>query len=231
MAKHKKENPKAEENLASVEEALSKTEQFIDNNKNTLLYSVLGIAVLVLAVMGYQRYVILPNERQAQEEMFKAEMYFEQDSLELALYGDGAYLGFLDIIDEYKRTKSGNLAQYYAGVCFLKLGEFDQAIAHLKKFDSDDEMILPMAYGNLGNAYMEKGELETAANYYKDAVDASENRFTAPEYLFRLGLTYEMLDNYDKAKQTYESIRKEYPNSRYGREIEKYIARVETKIS
>lgn len=228
MAKKKKQD-QTEDNLVAVEEALSKTEQFIEDNKNIILYVVLGIAVIVLAVMGYQRYIQLPNEREAQEQMYMAEMYFEKDSFNLALQGDGSNYGFLDIIDEYGSTRSGNLAHYYAGVSYLNLNNYDQAIDHLKDFDGDDEMIAPMAYGNIANAYMEKGEIEEAAKYYKKAVDASPNEFTAPEYLLRLGLTYEMLEKYEDALESYNTIKKEYPNSFIGQSIDKYIARAEAK--
>ncbi len=231
MAKKDKKGYKAEENLATVEEALSKTEQFIDNNKNTLLYALGGIVVLILAVMGYQRYIVLPNEREAHEEMFKAEMYFERDSFELALYGDGAYLGFLDIIDEYGRTKSGNLAHYYAGMSYLHLGEYDGAVDHLKRFKSKDILVRPMAFGGIANAYMEMGDLEEAARYYKRAADASDNNLTTPEFLFRLGLTYELLDRHEEALKAYQTIKQEYPDSPHSQDIEKYIARTGAKHS
>lgn len=231
MAKKNKKGYKAEENLASVEEALSKTEQFIDKNKNTLLYSIGGIIVLVLAVMGYQRYILLPQEREAHEEMFKAEMHFERDSFELALYGDGAYLGFLDIIDEYGRTGSGNLAHYYAGMSYLHLGDYDAAIDHLKRFKSNDVLVRPMAYGGIAGAYMELGDLEQAARYYKRAADASDNMLTTPEFLFRLGLTYELLNRQEDALEAYETIKREYPESPHSQDIQKYISRAGTKHS
>lgn len=233
MAKKSKKNQQqTEENLVAVEEALSKTERFIENNKNTILYVILGIAVIVLSVMGYQRYIALPNERDAQADMFMAERYFEKDSLNPALNGDGSHLGFLDIISEYGNTKSGNLAHYYSGVCYLKLGNYDKAIEHLKDFDADDYMIEPMALGNIGNAYMEKGDMETAAEYYKKAVEESEeNDFTTPQYLFRLGMTYEMMENYDKALDAYTKIENQYPESFISQNIKKYIARAESKKS
>ena len=231
MANKKKKTEQGDENLVAVEDALSKTEQFIEDNKNVLLFSVIGVAVLILAIMGYQRYIALPNEREAQEEMFMAEQYFEKDSLNLALNGDGSYLGFLDIIEEYGNTKSGNLAHYYAGVSYLKMGQYDQAIDHLKEFDSEDEMVMPMALGNIANAYMEKGNLKKAAKYYEKAAKASENKFTSAEHLFRLGLTYEMMEKYEEALKTFKAIDKDYPKSPVSKDIEKYIARAQAKTS
>lgn len=231
MAKSKKKQEQGDENLVAVEEALSKTERFIENNKNVLLYSVLGIAIVILAIMGYQRYIIMPKEQEAHKEMFRAEMYFQTDSFNLALNGDGSYLGFLDIIDQYGNTKPGNLAHFYAGVSYLNLGKYDKAIEHLKDFKSDDEMVKPMALGDIANAYMEKGNLEEAARYYQKAAESSENDFTSAEYLLRLGLTYEMMEEYSDALKSYKQIKEDYPQSPVNRDIEKYIARAEANKS
>ncbi|MFO8087831.1 MAG: tetratricopeptide repeat protein [Bacteroidales bacterium] len=231
MAKNKKKKDQGEENLVAVEEALSKTENFIEKNKNILLYTVIGIAVLVLAIMGYQRYILLPKEQNAHKEMFRAELYFQQDSFNLALNGDGSYLGFLDIMEEYKNTKSANLAHFYAGVSYLKLENYDKAIDYLKGFKSKDEMIKPMALGNLGNAYMEKGELEKALKHYEKAAEASDNEFTSAYHMLRAGMTYELMEKYDQALETYQSIEKEYPKSPFARDIKKYIARAEASKS
>lgn len=231
MAKKKKNVDQTDENLVAVEEALSRTEKFIENNKNILIYAILGIAVVVLGIMGYQRYIALPNEIDAQESMFMAERYFEKDSFNLALQGDGKNMGFLQVMDEYGNTKSGNLAHYYAGICYLNLGNYDAAIDELKSFKSDDEVIKPTALGNIGNAYMEKGDMESAAEYYEKAANASDNDFTSSEYMLRLGISYEMLKNYDKALEVYKNIKKEYPNTFISQDIEKYIARAQAKIS
>ena len=50
-----------------------------------------------------------------------AEIYFEKDSFNLALNGDLNSAGFIDIADDYSSTKTGKLANYYAGICYLNL--------------------------------------------------------------------------------------------------------------
>jgi tetratricopeptide (TPR) repeat protein len=117
--------------------------------------------VIVLIVIGYfafDRYYLEPLEEDAQIEIAFAQQYFAQDSINLALNGDGIHLGFLDIIDEFGMTKSSNLAHYYAGLCYLKLGEFEAAIDYLKGFNARNTMVAPMAVGAIADAYMEMGE-------------------------------------------------------------------------
>ncbi|NJK87388.1 MAG: tetratricopeptide repeat protein [Bacteroidales bacterium] len=117
-----------------------------------------------------------PAEKDAQNEMFMAEKYFEADSFQLALEGDGSYLGFLDIIDEYSVTKSANLSHYYAGISYLHLGEYEDAIKHLKKFNANDVYISTIAIGAIGDAYQELGELDESVSFYLKAAERKKIR-------------------------------------------------------
>ncbi len=222
-----KKKDTTEERIVAVEEGLSKTEQFIENNQKIILIVLGAIIVIVLAYMGYKKYILKPKEIEAQSQMFMAEKYFEQDSLDLAINGDGNYLGFIDIIDEYRVTKSANLANYYLGICYLKKGEFNDAIKYLKKFKSKDQIVAPMAIGAIGDAYMELGDKQKAADYYLEAANKNDNDFISPLFLKKAGQTYEELNKFDKAVEVYKKIQKNYNKSFEAREIEKYIARAE----
>jgi tetratricopeptide (TPR) repeat protein len=162
--------------------------------------------------------------------MYVAEKYFETDSFRLALEGDGSYLGFIDIIDEYGITKCANLAKYYAGICHLKLGEYEEAIDNLKKFDSDDALVGSVAIGAIGDAYIELGQLEEGLEFYLKAAERKKNDFTSAVYLKKAGLVYEELGDYKKALEVYEKIESQFPKSEESRDIEKYITSVKIKI-
>ena len=114
-----KKTNKTEDQFAQVEEALTKTEQYIEDNQKNLI-RIVGVIVGVIAlVIGFQNLYIEPLEKEAQTDIYMAELYFQKDSFNLALNGDGQYLGFIDVADEYSWTKIGELANYYAGLCFL----------------------------------------------------------------------------------------------------------------
>lgn len=226
----KKANDKAEERLEVVEQTLSKSELFIENNQKLITGVIIVLVVIVLGYFGVSRYYFHPRNEQAMEQMFMAEKYFESDSLNKALYGDGNNMGFLDIVDEYGMTKAANLANYYSGVIYLKQGDFEEAISHLKKFRGKDNIIKPMALGSMGDAYLELNEQDKAISQYLAAANASDNELTAPLFLFRAGLVYEMQSNYSKALELYEQIKKDYYTSNEGRMMDKYIARVKTLI-
>ena len=223
MAKKKTAN---EDRMVAVEEALGKTEQFIERNQKILMYVIMGIILLVLAYFGYNRFYIAPMEKNAQDQIFVAQKYFEVDSLSRALYGDGNSLGFLDIIDDYGKTKSGNLARYYAGICYMKMGNFEEAIDYLEAHDPVDKIIGPMAIGAIGDAYMELNEPDRAVGYYLDAANEESNDFTTPMFLYKAGMTYELLGAYNDAYEAYNRIFMEYYRSNEGRTIERNIARM-----
>lgn len=227
MAK-KKDN--TEERIVAVEEALSSSEQFIEKNQQILTYIVVGIIVVILAFFGYKKYVMAPKEKTAEVAIFNAQYYFEQDSLDLALEGDGVNAGFLEIIDDYGSTKEGNLAKYYAGICYLNKGEYETAIDYLKKFSSDDQVLSGMALGAIGDSYMQLGDANTAADYYIKAANINKNDFVSPAFLVKAGWSYEIMGNWQKALDTYEGIKKEFPKAKESRDMDKFIARAKANL-
>lgn len=218
----KKVSPKA---IEGVEETLTKTEQFLENNWKSITYGLGVVAVIVGVVWLYNKRIDSKTE-EALSQMYVAEDYFEIDSLDLALYGDGNYLGFIDIADEYKSTRPGNLANYYAGICYLRTGQYEDAIDYLEKFKKRDVSISPIALGCIGDAYIELGESEKGIDYYLRAANFTENTFYNPLYLMKAAEIHELEGRYDEALALYERIRTEYPESSEGRNIDKYIARI-----
>lgn len=227
----KKRRSGAEEPIEGVENLLTKTERYIEENQKSLTTIVIAIVVVVLGYLGYRNLYVAPLEQEARSQIFMAERYFEQDSFYLALYGDGNYFGFIDIIEEYSVTKTANLANFYAGISFLKMGEFHDAIEYLTSFDARDQIVSQIALGAIGDAYVELGELDDAASFYSKAARRRSNEFTTPIYWMRAGQVYEELGRYNRALEAYQNIKDQYPDTNEGREIEKYIARLQLKIN
>ena len=226
-----KSKGKKEDNLEVVEHALTNTEHFIEQNQRTITIALIVIVAVVGIFLGYKRFIVAPKEKEAQSQMFAAEGYFAKDSFNLALNGDGNYLGFLDIIDQYKITRSAKLAHYYSGISYLKLGKFQDAIDQLKKFKLKDEMVGPISKGAIGDAYCELDRYSEAVDYYLKAARMEPNSFVTPIYLMKAGELLESNKEYSKALPLYKEIQKEYPESNEGRKIEKYIARAEAGLA
>jgi tetratricopeptide (TPR) repeat protein len=228
MAKNKKEeNPQA---ISNVEETLSRTEHFLEENYKPLLTALVIIIVLVGLVWLGRMYMNKRND-EAQAQMYQAERYFEMDSLNLALNGDGNYLGFAEIADEYKFTRAGNLARYSAGMCNLHLGNYEEAIEYLDKYKKKDKVLGSLAIGATGDAYVELGDNKKGAEKYIEAAEYAENSFNSPVFLMKAAGLYEIDNNYDKALELYERIQSSYPESTEGTTVDKYIARVKVLMN
>ena len=218
---------KTEDQFAQIEETLSKTEQFIEENQKSLM-TIIGAIVGIVALFSvYQNFYIEPMEKEAQAEMYMAELYFQKDSFNLALNGDGQYLGFLDIADDYSSTNVGQLANYYAGLSYLHTADYDNAIEYLGDFSSDDIILSSLALGCIGDAYMELGDTDAALDAYADAVNNSANDFTAPRYMMKQAMIYTSIGDNNKALDLFKAIQSDYKTAREANGIEKYIARVE----
>ncbi|MGQ1786106.1 MULTISPECIES: tetratricopeptide repeat protein [unclassified Saccharicrinis] len=219
-----------ETSMENVEQALSKTEQFIEDNQKVLTIIMFAVIIVIGGYWGAKKLYFAPQEQQAQVDMFQAQNYFEKDSFNLALNGDGMNLGFLEIVDDYGMTKPGNLAKYYAGVSYLHLGQFDDAIEFLSSFSSDDELLDATAKGALGDAYLEKGDVDAAISHYKGAADIN-NSIVAPTYLLKLGLVYEEQKEYGQALEAYQKIKDDFKTAMEARNIDKYITRAQILAS
>ncbi|MGE0587578.1 MAG: tol-pal system YbgF family protein [Cyclobacteriaceae bacterium] len=226
MAK-KEENKDLLENPEVIAEKVEGVEHWIENNPK-IVFGVVGALLLVVGGYFGFRYYVGTQEEVAQKEMFQAVYYFEADSLNLALKGDGNNLGFEQIIDDFGMTDAANLANFYAGAICLRQGKYQLAIYYFEDFDSDDILIQPRAYSLMGDAYMELKDYESASNYYGKASNYKPNKFFTPTYLMKEALAYEKLNQNDKAKQAYQRIIDEFWDSSEYQNARKYKARLDS---
>jgi tetratricopeptide (TPR) repeat protein len=208
---------------------------FYEKNKKMITYLGGGLVALVAALVYWNFSYIPAKEKEASNEILWAQKYFDIDSFQVALNGgrmvytaDGQkqMMGFNEVAEEYGVTKTGKLAHYYAGICNLRLGNFEAAIENLEKYNIKDEMIAPLAVGAIGDANMELNRTDDAIKYYLKASEKSSNYFTTPYFLKKAAFAYEQKSSFSDAVKLYERIEKEYGTSEIGKEIAKDIARV-----
>ncbi|KAB2814638.1 tetratricopeptide repeat protein [Phaeocystidibacter luteus] len=230
MAK-KKQNQEVHSPIEGVEESISRAEQFIENNLRSVGIAIGAVIAVILLYFGYQSYIVEPAELEAQQAIFPAQEYFEADSLNKALNGYAGNMGFVQVADEFSGTKAGNLANYYAGVCYLNTGDYKNAIAYLEDFSSNDGTMNVIATGAIGDAFHELNQPEEALEYYEKAAGLSGNEFTTPIYLQKAAKTAEMLKDWKTALKYYNRMREEFPNADQSRDVEKFISYCEAKVA
>ncbi len=218
--------------FSTLDTGASKTEQWVARNQSYILGVIGVIAVAVLGYLGYQQFIQLPREEAASNELFYSMQYFRQaqqseiqaDSLySLALDGAEGKYGLLDIIDEYSGTKAANLAHYAAGVSYLQLNQYDNAIAYLEDFKADDAILGAVSLGAIGDAFMELGQAGDALGYYQQALKSDTNDFTTPLYLQKAGVAALETQQYGEALTYFQRIADEFPQSIQATGVEAFI--------
>lgn len=229
MAK-KTATPANNQDQKGLEQALSKSEQFFENNKKTIFSVLIAIIVIIAGGMLYKAKVAEPRQIKAAEALFPGETYFMDGDYRTALNGDAyGFEGFETLAGKYKGTKANKLANLYAGLCYAQMDSMEIAQKYLTKFKGDDQMVSPSALGVLANCYATNGQASKAAATFEQAAKKADNKVLTPYFYFQAGLIYESLDKPAKALKLYNIIKTKYSDSYEGREVEKYIARLTSK--
>ncbi len=202
-------------------------ESYIAHNQKTLSYIVGGLTVIAGLYFGYKYLYLAPKEKEAVTAMYKAEDLFAQDSFAVALENANPEIeGFLSIIDNYSGTKAANTAKYYAGICYLNLGNYEEAINYLNKYSAPDEVTDIMKTGALGDAYADQGDKDKALDLYNKAAKKADNELTTPYYLNKAALLSYVMGKNEDAIKIFEEIFTKYPDTAEAKEAEKYLARL-----
>ncbi|MDI9365078.1 MAG: tetratricopeptide repeat protein [Flavobacterium sp.] len=213
--------------VVNTNEALSKAKLFWQKSGKLITGLLVGIIVVFGGYYGYKQFVIKPKEEKAADAIYKAQQYFQQDSAKLVLEGNGTSKGVLYIIKNYGGTKAANLAHYYAGVSYLKLGDFNKAIEHLKDFKTSAKQVQAAAYGVLGDAYAEAGKNDDAVDSYKKASSTFESdEALSAEYLFRAALLSATLKKDKEALDLFKSLKEKFPKTEKAQQADKYINKI-----
>ena len=209
-----------------VGEFVSRSEKFIENNKKNISYGIVVVFAIIAAIMAYNYLFLIPKSEKADLAIFRGEQYFQVDSFNIALNGNGFdFDGFEYIISQYGGTKSGNLAKAYAGICYYKLGDMPMAIKHLKSFKASEDNVAPAIIGLIGDCYIESGDVKQGISYFEKAASKANNDFLSPTFLKKAGIAYESIQQYDNAIKAYTAIKEKHAASTEAMDIEKYIVR------
>lgn len=212
----------------SAEVVIARAKDFWERNSKVISIAFVVVVLVVGGYFVYTNYVQKPKEEKATEAMFKAEEYYRIDSVNLALKGDGQYLGFIKVIDKYSGTDAGNLACFYAGVCYLKLDDNANAIKYLKKFSTNSKPVKARVYKLLGDASGDLKKTADAIDYYKKAADAFEDdKENSSEALFLAAyMSDRVLKNSKQAIELYKELKEKYPNTARSLDADNYLAQL-----
>ena len=213
----------------SLEERWNRLEDYLDDHKKTVTTISIIVVLIIAGFVTFKYWYIPSQEQDAETAMVRAQNYFAADSINKAIKGDGANIGFQDIADQYGWTPAGQLANYYLGLCYYQKKDYQQAIDNLEKFNAHDVLVSANSVGVEGDAEMQLNNTDKAIEYYLEAVKKSNNDYTAPMYMKDAARAYEVKGDYTNALSLYQSIKTQYYTYAEANDIDKYIARAEAK--
>lgn len=220
----KKENKKAVDDMSE----LTSTESFFDKNRKVLIYAGIGLVVVVIGFIGYQKFVKEPHIEESQDAYWSAFYDFENgDTTGVYLTGNENYMGFEEISSEYSGTPGGNIATYVLGINAMEKGDFEGAIGYFEEVEFEDVIVGTLVIGLIGDCLVETGQYEEAAAKFEEAAEREPNEYTSPMFLKKAGLVYQELGQNDKAVIAYQKIKDEWPTSTEGADIDKYLIRAQ----
>lgn len=223
-SKKKQAELREEKDWEKIDEAVHKSENFIEKYQNQLL---IGIGVVALIVCGYlalQHFYFEPKNEEAQLALFKGEEYYRLGQDSLAIYGDGrGYNGFESVINDYGSTKAGNLAKLYAGISYANLSQYDKALSHLKDYSGKDVILSQLVNGTIGDCLDNTGKPDEAISYYIKAAKGVDNPAQSPLFYKKAALIYRNQGNHDKVIEVFTLVKNQYAMSPVAMEADKYI--------
>lgn len=221
-----------EEVFNTLDETANKTEEWVARNQKTIISVVIGIAVVALGYVFYNRMIAEPKQDEAFNAVYKAQTYFDEafagqevnDSLlNLGLKGAEGKLGFEGVINEFGGTDAANVSSYYAGMSYLHLGEFKKAIQSLESFSTDDEILQAAAYAGIADALAETKKYDEAVSYYNKAAKVDANEYSTPRYLLKAAKILVLTGKKAEANKLFEEIKADYESSREAQNIDGFI--------
>lgn len=220
-------------------DVIQKARGFWANYNKPVMYIGSAIIILLVGWFVYKYMFKLPKEDSANDAVFAMQKYFSDfsnapsDSIKTnlaakCLNGDGANAGALKIINKFPGTAAANLCEYYAGVCYLHLQQFDKAIKFLKDFNAGGAtQIKSRAYGMIADASAELNKNDQALEYYKKAANVDDkDEYTSSEFLFRAALFAQSTGKTKEAVELFKKIKEEYPLSEKAADVDRYLAKL-----
>ena len=214
----------SKEKTEAVVEAVSKTDLFFKENKNLIIGVAVAAVLVAFGIFAFQKWYYQPKAREAQQQLYPAEMAFKAESWETALNGDVNNLGIAQVIEDYGKATPA-AAWFEAGICELQLGNYESAIDYIKNYKGKDAILKARSISCMGDAYVGLEDYAKALDCFVKAAGVIDNIYAAA-YLLKAGVTAEQLGKNEEALKYYKTIKEQYPQSMEGYDIDKYISRL-----
>lgn len=190
----------------------------------------LVIILLIVAYFSYLKLYLSPIEENALNELFYANKLFIQKKFKESLGNNTKEnIGFLGIVKKYPLTQVGNIARYYAGLCYYNLQDYKSSIRYWQNFITNDDITPSLKYGMIGDAFEKLNNNHKALQYYKKAIKNGK-KFASPYFYYKIGILYYFMNEYKQALHYFLFLKKEYQSFFLSKDINLYIGLIKYKL-
>lgn len=191
----------------------------------------IGAVVFVVAIGAFflmQYYKGLDNEK-ASLELARVTSIYDSGSYVEAIDGrPGSNVkGLKSLAEQYDGTENGETAKIYLANSYYALGKFDEAKKYYDDYSGSNVLLKASALAGMAACYEAEKNSEEAADYYVKAADVSDDPVFKPQYLMFAGINYLQTGDKDKAEKLFKLIKKDFKNSAFVRDIDRYLAQVQ----
>jgi len=213
-----------EDNLVTT---FYQVQDFYDKNKQTIIIAAAAIAIIAFASVWYTNKQIEDNLL-ATEAMAKVIPSYENGSFQEAIDGQpGTQLsGLKNIVENYSGTEQGEVAKIYLANSYYNLGDYANAQEWYSNYSGDSKIHKAASYAGQAVCLENEKNYEKAADYFSKAASVSKFNAQTPDYLLNSGINFLKAQNIEKAKSTFEKIKKDFSESTIAKEVDKYLAQI-----
>ncbi len=188
-------------------ETKGKLELFFDKNGNKLLWAIIIVGFALSAFFIFKNFNDSRKERKEQNASV---------AIGNELNTTNSVEGYDKVQEDYAGTEAANTACFLAAAAALEAGDLEKAEAELAKYEMAEgaagEMLNAKVLGLRGDIAVEKNDLQTAAERFAEAANASDDEHTYVTYTKKLALVYEAMGDNAKAQECYKAIVAKYPS-------------------
>lgn len=188
-------------------ETKGKLELFFDKNGNKILWALIIVGFALSAFFIFKNF---NDSRKARKEEAASVV------LNNELTGAQSVEGYDKLQEEYADTEAANTASFLAAAAALQAGDIEKAEAELANYEAKEgaagEMLNAKVLGLRGDIAVEKNDLQSAADLFAKAAEASNDEHTFVTYSKKLALVYEAMGDAAKAQECYKAIVAKYPS-------------------
>jgi tetratricopeptide (TPR) repeat protein len=202
---------------------------YFEANKSRLMLYGGILVVIALAVIYYVNHKKEVNQDAGLALSRVVDLYDRGSYLEAIEGRAGTNIdGLKKIVEEYSGTTNGEIAKIYLANSYNMLGKFEDAFNYYKSYSGDIPMLKAASLSGQAGYYAYKNDFEKAADLYNDAAHVSKYNVDNPDYLLKSAINYISAGENQKAKELLQTIKNDYKTSSASREVERYLALINT---